>query len=89
MFGKKKKCKHEYELVGNYYKEFLTQYRNSFDQIVTFRKFKCLKCGEIYNESLTTEEFEPQMYKGREIRKKEYLLDLKAMGFKQEVELMK
>lgn len=85
----RKKCNHEYVLIGDCYKERLTEYRNCFDKVVVFRKFKCKKCGEFYNELLSTEEFEPQLYHGREKRKDDYILKLINMGFKQEIELLK
>lgn len=89
MIFKKKKCDHEYELVGDYYKELLTEYKNCFDKVITCSKLRCKKCGEITNVLLTTEEFNPQLHNGREKRRDDYITKLKNMGFVQEVELMK
>ncbi len=85
----RKKCKHEYELVGDYYKESFTGYTNSFDEVNTWRKFRCKKCGEFRNQLLTIEKFNPQLDRGREPRREEYISKLIGLGFKLEVELLK
>lgn len=85
----RKKCQHEYELVGYFYKEYLTEYANCFDSVNAYKRLKCEKCGDIADVLLSAEKFMPQLYKGREMRRENYILKLKNMGFKQEVELEK
>ena len=85
----KKKCQHEYELIGYFYKEYLTEYKNVFDEVNAYKRLKCKKCGEISDVLLSSEKFEPQLYKGREKRREDYIQKLKNMGFRQEVELEK
>lgn len=87
MFGKK--CQHEYDLIGYFYKEYLTEYTNVFDEVNAYKRLKCKKCGEISDVLLSSEKFEPQLHKGREKRREDYIQKLKNMGFKQEVELEK
>lgn len=91
MFGllKKKKCEHKWELVGYYYKEYFTEYKNSFDEICAYAKFRCSKCQKFSDHLLSKEEFMPQLHEGRERRKSDYILKLENMGFKQEIELLK
>ena len=85
----KKKCQHEYELIGYFYKEYLTEYKNVFDEVNAYKRLKCKKCGEISNILLSSEKFLPQLHKGREKRREDYIQKLKNMEFRQEVELEK
>lgn len=85
----KKKCRHEYELVGYFYKEILTEYKNCFDSVNAYKRLKCKKCGETSDALLSSEKFEPQLHKGREKRREDYIQKLKNMGFSQEIELEK
>lgn len=85
----KKKCQHEYDLIGYFYKEYLTKYTNAFDEVNAYKRLKCKKCGEISDVLLSSEKFNPQLYKGREKRKEDYIQKLENVGFRQEVELEK
>lgn len=51
----KKKCQHEYELVGYFYKEYLTEYKNVFDEVNDYKRLKRKKCGEISDVLLSSE----------------------------------
>lgn len=84
-----KDCEHEWGIVGYFYKESLTEYKNSFDNVSAYSKFRCKKCGTFSDHLLSQEDFLPQLHNGREWRKDDYISKLENMGFKQEVELMK
>lgn len=85
----KRKCQHEYELVGYFYKEYFTEYTNCFDSVCAYAKFRCKKCCEFSNHLLSKEEFLPQLHEGRESRREDYIKHLKNEGFKQEIDIMK
>lgn len=85
----RKKCRHQFEAVGYFYKEYLTEYTNCFDEVNAYKRLKCEKCGEVSNVLLSSEKFNPQLHEGREKRRDDYILKLKNMGFKQEVEIAK
>ena len=78
-------CKHDYEFIGNFYKEEFTEYRNRFDKINVYSKERCKKCGHIQNVLLLSEEFMPQLHEGRE--KDDYIEFLRDRGVKLEIEL--
>lgn len=83
----RKKCQHQFEIVGYFYKEYLTEYKNCFDEVNAYKRIKCEKCEEISDVLLSSEKFEPQLHRGREQRKDAYIRKLKNMGFRQEVEI--
>lgn len=83
----KRKCKHDYEKIGLFYKEYLTEYRNAFDSVVAYRKERCKKCGNIINVPLAREFFMPELHKGRDERKDEYIKYLRGKGYKLEIDL--
>lgn len=85
----RKKCQHEYELFGYFYKEYLTEYKNCFDSVNAYKRLKCKKCGAVSDVLLSSEKFLPQLHRGREERREDYIQKLKNMGFVQEVELEK
>lgn len=85
---KKKKCEHEWEVIGHFYKEHFTEYTNRFDSVCVYEKFRCKKCGAFSDYLLSSESFLPQLHSGREKRRDDYILKLKNMGFKQEIEIM-
>lgn len=82
-----KRCRHEYETLGVFYKEYLTQYTNCFDVISVYRKERCQKCGEINNVLLSSESFVPELYNRRDIRKDDYIKHLKGKGIGLEIDL--
>ena len=85
----RKKCEHQFEIIGYFYKEHLTEYRNCFDEVMAYKRMKCGKCGKVSDVLLSSEKFEPQLYRGREKRRDDYIIKLKNMGFRQEIEIMK
>lgn len=82
------KCNHKFVGVGLFYKETFTEYVNRFDQVVVYKKSKCSVCGKTVNTALTWEDFLPQLHKGREARRDEYIKKLKAKGIVDEVDLL-
>lgn len=62
MFLFKRKCKHEYETLGMFYKEIFTEYRNCFDAIVVYRRERCKKCGDINDVYISSKNFPPELY---------------------------
>lgn len=88
MFFKKKACNHNYEVVGYYYKEYFTEYTNAFDEVNAYKRLRCKLCGEIKNILLSSEDFMPQLHKGREKRRDDYIKHLMDKGVQQEIEMM-
>lgn len=90
MFKRLKKClcRHDYELIGFFYKESLSKYKNAFDEVKVYKKYKCSKCSKINNVLVSTEEFPPELhhFTGR-FEKIDYIYALKKKGIKQEVDL--
>ena len=86
----KKKHKHEYVDIGIFYKEYLTEYVNSFDQIIVYKRKKCIHCGDIYDEYVSREKFLPEMhYRDHKEKKKEYIDYIeKEYGCVLEIDLM-
>lgn len=84
----RKKHIHEYKPVGYYYKEYYTEYRNAFDQINAYQRFKCKTCGKIMDNLLSRELFLPEMHEHKREYKEKYIQYLKDNGFKSEIELV-
>ena len=89
MFLFKRKCEHEYETVGLFYKEYLTEYRNCFDSISVYMRRRCKKCGDVYDARLSSETFVPELYHDRDERKDMYIDGLKEKGIGLEIDLYK
>lgn len=83
----KKKCKHEYEAIGNFYKEHLTEYVNCFDKVNAYKRERCKKCGNIRDVLLSSEKFIPEMHRSRDPRKEKYINYLTEKGFALEIDL--
>lgn len=84
----KRKCQHDYEIIGTFYKEHFTEYTNCFDTIDVYRKERCKKCNHIKNTLLSSESFMPQLHEGREERKDKYIKFLREFkDIKLEIEL--
>lgn len=84
----RKKHIHEYESVGYFYKEHYTEYRNDFDQINAYQKYRCKTCEKIMDVLLSSESFLPEMYEHKRDYKDKYIQYLKSNGFKSEIELV-
>jgi len=82
-----KKCVHDLENVGYYYKEIRTKYRNEFDRINAYYRKRCKKCGKIMDVLVSSEQYMPQMYYGREPEMDRYVEHLKDKNFVMEVDL--
>lgn len=87
LFKKKYKHEHEFENLGLFYKERLTEYRNCFDEIKVYRKEQCRLCGCIQDVLLSSEEFIPELYEGRDDRKDSYIKHLIDRNIKLEIDL--
>lgn len=90
-FKKKKdksyKCNHHFDKkVGLFYKDDLSQYRNCFDHVEAYIRFKCSKCGENKDILLSSEQFKPEMYYGKSDKEK-YIAKLKSQGYMQKHEI--
>lgn len=84
----KKKCKHEFENLGMFYKEIFTEYINRFDKVNVYRKERCRLCGCTQDVLVSSEEFMPELHKGRDNRKDEYIKHLRNnKGLKLEIDL--
>ena len=86
MFKRFRECEHEYHTVGKFYKEYLTEYKNSFDSIKAYVKRECKKCSCTTDVLLSSEEFVPELYHGRDERKEEYIKHLTDLGFTSEID---
>lgn len=70
LFKIKKKCNHHFsEKIGLFYKEHLSQYRNCFDNIEVYMRYKCPKCGEYRDVRLGSQSFSPEMFYPSENKK--------------------
>lgn len=86
MFLFKRKCKHEYEELGMFYKEYFTEYSNCFDTIVVYRKERCKKCGDINDIQISSETFLPEKHYTRN-RKNAYIKILANKNIGLEIDL--
>lgn len=84
----KRKCKHEWSVIGLFYKENLTQYRNYFDKVEVYQKHFCCKCCQYKDELISIEFFMPELYHGRDERKTEYIQKLNKKGILDEIDLL-
>lgn len=88
FFRKKLMCEHEWECVGMYYKEHLTEYRNCFDRVVVYKRYICSVCDKIYDEELSCESFVPEMHYRYDARRKEYIRKLQDKGIYDEIDFI-
>lgn len=87
MLWFKKKCEHEYENIGTFYKEIFTEYINCFDRIDVYERNRCKICGNIEDTLLSSEKFMPELHEGRDSRKDKYIKHLIDKGYKLEIDL--
>lgn len=87
FFERFKPCEHEYETIDSYYKEHLTEYINCCDTINAYARRKCIKCGDIKDVFLSSEQFLPELHLRDRKRKDSYIEYLKSIGFKPEIDL--
>ena len=80
FFKRKLNCHHEFKSVGRYYKTYLTQYRNHYDEVVVYNRYICSKCGYVHNEEILQEHFLPEIYTHYETKKQEYIMRLEKSG---------
>ena len=82
----KLQCKHDWQVIGKYYKVDKTIYRNNFDRVSVYIKMVCPKCGKVLNNLLGEEKFNPSMfqcYTGLE----EYIKKLEKDGVITEIDM--
>ena len=87
MFKRKNACEHNYDYIGKYYKETLTEFSNDFDIIETYNRCICDKCGKLIDIVTSREEFLPSLYKGIDDRHNKYVKQLIEKGYVLEFEL--
>lgn len=88
MFFKRKTiCNHTFENIGMYYKMYLTEYRNRFDEVVVYNRHICSKCGYVQNEQVSREQFIPELYHSGSDKKEQYIETLEKNGIPNEIGL--
>lgn len=88
VFKKKQFCTHESKvIVGKVYKEHLSSYRNVFDNIELYMRFRCPDCGECKDICLGHKSFLPEMFNDDK-DKKEFIKKIRSEGYLAEYELM-
>lgn len=84
----RRRCEHQYsQTIGCYYKERLSEWRNDFDTVTTYIRFRCPKCGSYKDIKLGQEQFLPEMYHPNSTAKRMYIERLQWQGYVLEHEL--
>lgn len=87
-FKRRKVCNHPvWKPVGYFYKESLSEWRNCFDRVYAYIRYKCTNCGECKNLLLGSKEYVPELYHGRDPQKDEYIKSLQSLGYMSEVQI--
>lgn len=83
-----RECRHDdLRRIGFYYKETLSEWRNDFDRVYAYVRYKCRKCGKYKDVLLGSNTYVPELFHKRDPRKDEYIKQLQSHGYKQEYEL--
>lgn len=79
------KHKHIFISFGLYYKLYLTEYRNYFDEICIYEKRKC-ECGFYEDVLISKKQFLPSMHNSNH-EEKAFIAELKSKGIEEEYEI--